>query len=307
MPLLLEVKCASISSILDQFRRGYNDALCLTVTDEQNVPCALSEGESTPQTDKPFESLIKRSAAKYFGYMILKSLVELSKSSTKEIQDAFSQVYVFCRSKEAPDTNPYSFIQSIFVPGLFYIELGHFLKVDFHIEGAKYQANALDHLDGLKLLGFVPLLHTDLKNAEGIRFCPGGVSNLRRDYGEFRYQVNSQKPSLLTQDVLKQLIAIFTQVERKFLLGLNGDNNHAGIKNPITDRILEKSNLFKCALKGWTTTTSQFSSDSDDDFQNLPVHELNFFTHLNRPDSSKGERRSLDDMGPYEKYKLGIE
>ena len=306
MAFPLDVKCMAISSVLDLYRRRYINELGLTSTDAQSAAYAMSSGELSPLTSTVFLQLTERSASKYFGLMILESLLELSKLSTMDIQEAFLHIIVYCRSKEVTTPNPYSAIQSILVPGLFYIELGNFSRVDFHIEDAEYQSKASNHLDALKLLGFVPLLDTDLKNAEVIRFCPGGALNLQMDNSVYSYKLNSQKPSLLTHDVLNQLLVLFTQAERKLRLKISVDN-HQGMKNPTIALILKVSASFKRELKAVITMPPQSSSDSDDDFQNCPAHELNFFTHLRRPVSSKDERRRLYNMGPYEKYKLEIE
>lgn len=291
MPFPFNIFKCSLEHVFAGYVEKYSNSVQLR-TINSGASEACSSGELSPQTNSFFLPPLERDTRKYFGRMILKALLELSKASSKEIQKACSSVFVFCRSESEPT---YSAIQSIFIPGLFYIELGNFDKCEISIEQANHRSCGLVHLEGLKTFGFIPLLQADLNHAEKIRFRPGGLCKSSIQNSEFIYPINKECSSLLTQDVLIKFMDFFEQ--NKIELPTQTRDSR-----PKFDRIIERKNLFIRALTTFRDAHFPLSDESDSDeerFANL--RDSDFFNpcdYVNRRERVSSSEEDLSNLDP---------
>src|SRR3989338_10591847 len=193
---------SQIDTTLNMYLTRYLKALNFKPSEQMEAPVVEADCEASPQTKLVYLSAIDYSVQKYTGYLILDSLCHIYNiGASKELRNALSNVLVFSRTKNPNNTTPYSMIQSILIPDLFYIELGNFNVVDLHLEDSNGQISSPKNLEYFKHSGFLPLDPTDMKNAKKMTFYPGGSNNSRIPNGEYSHDINHEKQQLITPHI----------------------------------------------------------------------------------------------------------
>lgn len=239
---------------------------------------------------------------KRYGHLMLQSLLALSKNPAvpEPIRSALNQVMVFGRDPHNPLTETYSRIQSILIPGLFYLELGNFhIMVGKGLSGHRsIDVNQLP-LHGLNKLGIIPMTSSVMKGLDYLIIRPAGSTSLFDPTFtiEKDYMLNLKEyPPLLTPEVLKLFKETLMKIFHETSMPESQSLNVQKIKEKLNSRIND-------LIKALNPFEQELASRKTDDLdENIPWDSSTSFFNLKRDVQDKDE-----EITDYERIKKGVD